>query len=364
VEVAARAALGPTTAALDTATVQLDALNAALGTVRPDRPGADTARGLLAQRDTVLAHRDTLLAQRDGLYRMLGAVCTAADAAPTAPAPAAGWWHAVPRPTDTPGSGESVPRDGRCAVVRVLVVEDEPCDADPLALLLGREGFEPVVAATAAAALTEFDRAGAGVVLLDLMAPGMGGAQVYTALRARSAAVAVIVVSARDGEADKVAGLGLGADDYITKPYSTRELIARIRAVLRRRGQGIAPVAGSGSGSGSGGRVARVQSVLWAGPVRMDLERHVVSVTAPDGSTAAVALPLKQFTLLEYLLRRPGRVLTRRELLDGVWPGAEHLAESHTVEVHIKRLRATLEPDPHRPRHLLTLRGVGYIFQP
>jgi len=238
-------------------------------------------------------------------------------------------------------------------VVRVLMVEDESCYADPLAFLLGREGFEVVIADTGAGALAEFDRRGADIVLLDLMLPGMSGAQVGTALRAR-AAVPVIVVSALDGEADKVAGLGWGADDYITKPYSARELVARVRAVLRRCGQGLAP--------GPVGRVGPAAVVLRAGPVRMDLDRHVVTVTHPGGSGGPVRLALKEFDLLECLLRHPGRVLTRAELMDRVW-GSDDLGDSKSLEVHIKRLRAKLEADPAAPRHLLTVRGLGYKFE-
>jgi len=183
-------------------------------------------------------------------------------------------------------------------MTRVLVVEDEESFSDALSYMLKREGFETALAATGPDALAEFDRGGADIVLLDLMLPGLSGTEVCRQLRSRSA-VPIIMLTAKDGEIDKVVGLELGADDYVTKPYSARELVARIRAVLRRRGEaGEAPA----------------EPVLEAGPVRMDGERHVVAV---DGE--AVALPLKEFDLLELLLRNAGRVLTRMQLSDRVW---------------------------------------------
>jgi len=224
-------------------------------------------------------------------------------------------------------------------MTRVLIVEDEESFADPLAFLLRKEGFTTAVAATGQDALEEFDRNGADIVLLDLMLPGMSGTDVCKALRTRSA-VPVIMVTARDSEIDKVVGLELGADDYVTKPYSARELIARVRAVLRRGGE-----AG-----------AEADGVLEAGPVRMDVERHVVSVNG-----AAVALPLKEFDLLEYLLRNVGRVLTRGQLIDRVW-GADYVGDTKTLDVHVKRLRAKVELDPGAPKHLVTVRGLGYKF--
>lgn len=180
----------------------------------------------------------------------------------------------------------------------VLIVEDEESLADPLAFLLRKEGFEATVVTDGPAALAEFDRAGADIVLLDLMLPGMSGTDVCKQLRARSS-VPVIMVTARDSEIDKVVGLELGADDYVTKPYSARELIARIRAVLRRGGDDDSEMS---------------DGVLESGPVRMDVERHVVSV---NGDT--ITLPLKEFDLLEYLMRNSGRVLTRGQLIDRVW---------------------------------------------
>jgi two-component system, OmpR family, response regulator RegX3 len=224
-------------------------------------------------------------------------------------------------------------------MTRVLIVEDEESFADPLAFLLRKEGFTTAVAASGQDALEEFDRNGADIVLLDVMLPGMSGTDVCKALRTRSA-VPVIMVTARDSEIDKVVGLELGADDYVTKPYSARELIARVRAVLRRGGE-------------AGGET---DGVLEAGPVRMDVERHVVSVGG-----AAVALPLKEFDLLEYLLRNVGRVLTRGQLIDRVW-GADYVGDTKTLDVHVKRLRQKIEPDPHEPRWLITVRGLGYKF--
>ncbi|GAA3889626.1 response regulator transcription factor [Saccharothrix violaceirubra] len=225
-------------------------------------------------------------------------------------------------------------------MTRVLIVEDEESFADPLAFLLRKEGFTAALAGTGQEALEEFDRNGADIVLLDLMLPGMSGTDVCKQLRQRSA-VPVIMVTARDSEIDKVVGLELGADDYVTKPYSARELIARIRAVLRRGGESE----------------ELLPQVLEAGPVRMDVERHVVTV---DGGE--VSLPLKEFDLLEYLLRNVGRVLTRGQLIDRVW-GADYVGDTKTLDVHVKRLRSKIEPDPSAPRHLVTVRGLGYKFE-
>src|ERR671924_529584 len=222
----------------------------------------------------------------------------------------------------------------------VLIVEDEESLADPLAFLLRKEGFEATVVADGPSALAEFERAGADIVLLDLMLPGMSGTDVCKQLRARSS-VPVIMVTARDSEIDKVVGLELGADDYVTKPYSARELIARVRAVLRRRGE-----------------TEEMQpQVLEAGPVRMDVERHVVTVSGQE-----VSLPLKEFDLLEYLLRNVGRVLTRGQLIDRVW-GADYVGDTKTLDVHVKRLRSKIEPDPAEPEYLVTVRGLGYKFE-
>lgn len=228
-------------------------------------------------------------------------------------------------------------------MTRVLIVEDEESFADPLAFLLRKEGFTATVASDGKEALAEFDSSGADIVLLDLMLPGMSGTDVCKQLRARSA-VPVIMVTARDSEIDKVVGLELGADDYVTKPYSARELIARVRAVLRR-------------GNEAGGDPEPAEGTLRAGPVRMDVERHVVTV-----GDAGVTLPLKEFDLLEYLLRNSGRVLTRAQLIDRVW-GADYVGDTKTLDVHVKRLRAKIEPDPTDPRYLVTVRGLGYKFE-
>jgi two-component system response regulator RegX3 len=225
-------------------------------------------------------------------------------------------------------------------MTRVLVVEDEESFSDALSYVLGREGYEAVVAATGPEALAEFDRAGADIVLLDLMLPGLPGTEVCRQLRARSS-VPIIMLTAKDSEVDKVVGLELGADDYVTKPYSARELVARIRAVLRRQGDVEQPA----------------DAVLTAGPVRMDVERHVVAV---DGRT--VALPLKEFDLLELLMRNAGRVLTRVQLIDRVW-GSDYVGDTKTLDVHVKRLRAKIEPDPANPAYLLTVRGLGYKLE-
>jgi len=224
-------------------------------------------------------------------------------------------------------------------VTRVLVVEDEESYSDALAYMLRKEGFDVAVAGTGPEALSEFDRTGADIVLLDLMLPGLPGTEVCRRLRQMSA-VPVIMVTAKDAEVDKVVGLELGADDYITKPYSPRELVARVRAVLRR-GQDTDPV----------------PPTLEAGRVRMDVERHVVTV---DGHE--VRLPLKEFELLEMFLRNPGRVLTRGQLIDRVW-GADYVGDTKTLDVHVKRLRGKIEPDPANPAYLVTVRGLGYKYE-
>jgi two-component system response regulator RegX3 len=227
-------------------------------------------------------------------------------------------------------------------VTRVLVVDDEGSFSDALSYMLRREGFEVCVAATGTSALTEFDRMVPDIVLLDLMLPEMSGTEVCQQLRRRSN-VPIIMVTARDSEIDKVVGLEIGADDYVTKPYSPRELVARIRAVLRRR-------------SAEGGE--QVEHTLAAGPVRMDVDRHVVTVNGEP-----VQLPLKEFELLELLLRNAGRVLTRGQLIDRVW-GADYVGDTKTLDVHVKRLRSKIEPEPSSPRYIVTVRGLGYKFEP
>lgn len=228
-------------------------------------------------------------------------------------------------------------------MTRVLIVEDEASLADPLAFLLRKEGFDVSIAGDGPTALESFDAEGADIVLLDLMLPGMSGTDVCKRLRVTSS-VPVIMVTARDSEIDKVVGLELGADDYVTKPYSARELIARIRAVLRR-------------GADLDADQADAVAVLESGPVRMDIERHTVAVRS-----TLVTLPLKEFDLLEYLLRNSGRVLTRGQLIDRVW-GSDYVGDTKTLDVHVKRLRSKLEQDPGKPVHLVTVRGLGYKFE-
>ena len=224
-------------------------------------------------------------------------------------------------------------------MTRVLVVEDEESYSDALAYMLRKEGYDVAIAATGPDALAEFDRNGADIVLLDLMLPGLPGTEVCRRIR-QTSNVPVIMVTAKDDEVDKVVGLELGADDYVTKPYSPRELVARIRAVLRR-----------------GQDVELVPDVVESAGVRMDVERHVVSV---DGRP--VRLALKEFELLEMLLRNAGRVMTRGQLIDRIW-GADYVGDTKTLDVHIKRLRTKIEPDPAEPIHLITVRGLGYKFE-
>ena len=223
---------------------------------------------------------------------------------------------------------------------RILVVEDEESYSDPLSYLLRREGYEVAVAETGPSALAQFDKNGADLVLLDLMLPGLSGVDVCRQLRQRSS-VPVIMLTAKDSEIDKVVGLEIGADDYVTKPYSSRELLARIKAVLRRLSE----------------PEELVPLTLESGPVRMDVERHTVTV-----SGIATSLPLKEFELLEMLLRNAGRVLTRMQLIDRVW-GSDYVGDTKTLDVHVKRLRAKIEPDPANPRHIVTVRGLGYKFE-
>ena len=222
---------------------------------------------------------------------------------------------------------------------RILIVEDEVSFSDPLSYLLRKEGYDVAVAETGPDGLAEFDKNGADLVLLDLMLPGLSGVDVCRALRQRST-VPVIMLTAKDSEIDKVVGLEIGADDYVTKPYSSRELLARVKAVLRRLAE----------------PEDLVPPTVEAGPVRMDVERHTVTVGGE-----AVSLPLKEFELLEMLLRNAGRVLTRMQLIDRVW-GSDYVGDTKTLDVHVKRLRAKIEPDPSNPVHIVTVRGLGYKF--
>ncbi|HSP76783.1 MAG TPA: response regulator transcription factor [Cryobacterium sp.] len=221
----------------------------------------------------------------------------------------------------------------------ILLVEDESALSEPLSFLLEREGYEVTVAEDGPSAITEFDRTGADLILLDLMLPGIPGTEVCREIRTRSS-VPIIMLTAKDSEVDIVVGLELGADDYITKPYSTRELLARIRAVSRRRTD----------------EAGEDLSLLTAGTVRMDTERHTVTV-----SGEIVNLPLKEFELLEFLLRNAGRVLTRGQLIDRVW-GSDYFGDTKTLDVHIKRIRSRIEATPSNPTMLVTVRGLGYRF--
>ncbi len=225
-------------------------------------------------------------------------------------------------------------------MTRILIVEDEESLSEPLEYLLRREGYETQVVADGRSAIVHFDRAGADLVLLDLMLPGLPGTEVCRELRTRST-VPIIMLTAKDTEVDIVVGLELGADDYVTKPYSSRELLARIRAVLRRRID----------------LLGDDEQVLESGPVRMDVERHAVSV---DGQE--ISMPLKEFELLELLLRNTGRVLTRGQLIDRVW-GADYFGDTKTLDVHVKRIRSKIEKDPSQPVMLVTVRGLGYRFE-
>ena len=226
-------------------------------------------------------------------------------------------------------------------MARILVVEDEETLSEAIAFLLGKEGFEVSVAATGPDAIAQFEKSGADLILLDLMLPGLSGTEVCRQIRTKSA-VPIIMLTAKDSEIDKVVGLELGADDYVTKPYSSRELIARIRAVLRR---------GELLDSAEDG------AVLEVGPVRMDTDRHVISVNGEQ-----VSIPLKEFELLEFLMRNAGRVLTRIQLIDRVW-GSDYVGDTKTLDVHIKRLRAKIEKDPANPEFIQTVRGMGYKME-
>ena len=225
-------------------------------------------------------------------------------------------------------------------MTKILVVEDEASFSEALSYVLGKEGFEVVVADTGDGAVATFDKVGADLVLLDLMLPGLSGTEVCKQLRARSN-VPIIMLTAKDTEVDKVVGLELGADDYVTKPYSKAELIARIKAVLRRQGE----------------VVETADAILTAGPVQIDVERHQVKI-----NNTSVSLPLKEFELLEYLIRNSGRVLTRAQLIDRVW-GSDYFGDTKTLDVHVKRLRAKIEKDPANPVYIQTIRGLGYKFE-
>ena len=221
----------------------------------------------------------------------------------------------------------------------VLVVDDEPTVRDIVGQYLGRDGFRVVSTGDGREVMGLVELESPDLVVLDVMLPGFDGLQVMARLR-QDRHVPVILLTARGEETDRIVGLEIGADDYVTKPFSTRELVARIRAVLRRRGQT--------NDSGD---------VLESAPVRLDADRHVVTVGGE-----LVSLPLKEFELLEMLLRNTGRVLTRGQLIDRIW-GADYVGDTKTLDVHVKRLRSKLEKDPSNPQHLVTVRGLGYKFE-
>ena len=222
----------------------------------------------------------------------------------------------------------------------ILIIEDESSLSEPLAFLLEREGYTTAIAKDGPAGLDAFERGAFDLLLLDLMLPGLSGTEVCREIRTRSQ-VPIIMLTAKDSEVDIVVGLELGADDYVTKPYSTRELLARIRAVMRRRTD-LEEDRGD---------------VLDGGDVRMDLERHTVAVSGQE-----IAMPLKEYELLELLMRNSGRVLTRGQLIDRVW-GADYFGDTKTLDVHIKRIRSKIERVPSEPVMLVTVRGLGYRFE-
>ena len=226
-------------------------------------------------------------------------------------------------------------------MTKILIVEDEDSVLDPLELLLGKEGFSIETAKNGQEALDKFWKVSPDLVLLDIMLPEVSGTEVCRQIRAKSN-VPIIMLTAKDTEVDKVVGLELGADDYIVKPYSKAELVARIKAVLRRGVSDHAP--------GEGG-------VITAGPVTIDVERHAVSIAG-----VSISLPLKEFELLEFLVRNSGRVLTRTQLIDRVW-GSDYFGDTKTLDVHVKRLRAKIEKDPANPVYIQTIRGLGYKFE-
>lgn len=227
-------------------------------------------------------------------------------------------------------------------MTRVLVVEDEQSLREPLVYLLKKEGFDTFEAADGLQAVDIFNASDVDLVLLDLMLPGISGNEVCRIIR-QTSQVPIIMLTAKDSEIDKVVGLEIGADDYVTKPYSTRELLARMKAVLRRHTDATP--------------VSQVPGIIEVGSVRMDVDRHIVEVHGER-----VSMPLKEFELLELLLENANRVLTRGQIIDRVW-GSNYFGDTKTLDVHIKRIRSKIEDDPARPVHLLTVRGLGYKFE-
>jgi len=226
-------------------------------------------------------------------------------------------------------------------MTKILIVEDEDSVIDPLELLLSKEGFLIETARDGREALDKFDKVSPDLVLLDLMIPHISGTEVCRQIRTKSQ-VPIIMLTAKDTEVDKVVGLELGADDYIVKPYSKAELVARIKAVLRRQ---------------VGEVDKEVTGLITAGPIVIDIDRHLVMING-----IGVSLPLKEFELLEFLVRNSGRVLTRAQLIDRVW-GSDYFGDTKTLDVHVKRLRAKIEQDPANPVFIQTIRGLGYKFE-
>jgi two-component system response regulator RegX3 len=231
--------------------------------------------------------------------------------------------------------------------ISVLIVEDEESFIEALESGLSREGFKVTVARDGAEALDIFERVAPDLILLDVMLPKVSGIDVCREIRAKST-VPIIMVTAKGAEIDTVVGLEVGADDYITKPYRLRELVARMRAVLRRRSGGEPEPAGA---------VAPASDVIEIGDVRLDHERHEVTIRGE-----AVKLPLKEFELLALLLENAGRVLARDILIDRVW-GSDYVGDTKTLDVHVKRLRSKVEADPADPQCIVTIRGLGYKFE-
>ena len=226
-------------------------------------------------------------------------------------------------------------------MTKVLVVEDEASFRDALEFMLTKEGFQVALAATGKEGLIQFEKVVPDIVLLDVMLPEMSGTDVCKAIRTKSN-VPIIMLTAKDAEIDKVVGLEIGADDYVTKPFSTPELIARIRAVLRR---------------GTSSLSQNDEDIISIGPIKLDIARHSVQLNGTE-----VVMPLKEFELLEYLMENSGRVLTRGQLMDRIW-GSNYVGDGKTLDVHVKRLRAKLEEDPANPKLLHTVRGLGYKFE-
>jgi len=224
-------------------------------------------------------------------------------------------------------------------MTKILVVEDEESFREGVSFILSKEGYEVIDAADGNDAIIKFEREGADLVLLDVMLPGLSGLEVCKKLRTLTK-VPIIMLTAKDTELDKVLGLEIGADDYITKPFSSRELLARVKAILRRTGG-----------------VEVKSAIMEIGPVRVDTERHTVSVEGLDQS-----LPLKEFDLLVYLMQNAGRVLTRTQLIDRIW-GSDYFGDTKTLDVHVKRLRSRIEKDAANPKFIQTIRGLGYKFE-